>query len=370
MKYYVIAGERSGDLHAGNLIKAISSMDEKAMVRGFGGDYMTEVGAEIVVHYEKLAFMGFLEVVKNYSTIKTYLEQCKIDILSFNPDVLILVDYAGFNLRIAKFAKEQGIRVFYYISPKVWAWNQKRAYKIKKRVDEMFTILPFEPEFYKKFEWDVKYVGNPVLDAVKSYKPDPDFKSSLNIADDKSVIALLPGSRKQELASVLPLMTEICASRKNDHFVVAAVKHLTPLYGAISKLENVSLVFDKTYDLLSCANCAVVTSGTATLETALWNVPQVVVYKTSWITYKIARSLIKVDYISLVNLIADKLVVKELIQEDFNLTNLSGEIELLLNEGNYRDEMLAEYAKIRQVLGEGTASKKAAELMLAALPND
>ncbi|UII32585.1 lipid-A-disaccharide synthase [Fulvivirga ulvae] len=360
MKYFVIAGERSGDLHAGNLIKALKAYDTEASVRGFGGDYMTAAGAEILVHYRELAFMGFLEVVKNLKTIKGLLKRCKEEIDQFKPDVIILIDYAGFNLKIAKYAKEKGIAVYYYISPKVWAWNQKRALKIKRRVDHMFVIMPFEEEFYRKYDWKVDYVGNPVLDAVNDYRPD--IKRTRLEGD---YVAILPGSRQQELLNVFPVINQTIRQFPDQKFAVAAVDNLPgELYESIKSNRNVELVFGYTYDLLAHAKAAIVTSGTATLETAMWEVPQVVVYKTSGISYKIAKWLIKVPYISLVNLIANKEVIKELIQDDLNLKNLSAELTKIINNKNYRSGIIEEYRLMKQQLDIGRASDNAARLMV------
>ena len=360
MKYFIIAGERSGDLHGGNLIKALKDYDGEASVRGFGGDYMSEAGAEILVHYRELAFMGFLEVVKNLGTIRGLLKRCKKEIDQFSPDVIILIDYAGFNLKIAKYAKEKGIPVYYYISPKVWAWNQKRALKIKKRVDKMFVIMPFEQEFYKKYDWHVDYVGNPVLDAVNDYQPD-----LRRTQIDGDYIAILPGSRQQELQNVLPIMDQLVKQFPDQKFAVAAVDNLSDdLYELIKSNSNVNLVFGYTYDLLAHAKAAIVTSGTATLETAMWEIPQIVIYRTSGVSYKIAKWLIRVPYISLVNLIANKEVVKELIQDDLNLNNLSKELDKILNNQNYRNDMLCEYRNMKQKLDIGRASDNAAKLIV------
>ncbi len=365
MKYYLIAGERSGDLHGGNLIKALKDFDKEASFRGFGGDEMQGQGMSLAVHYRQLAFMGFLEVIKNLRTISGYLKQCKQDILEFKPDVVILIDYGGFNMKIAKFCHEKGIRVFYYISPKVWAWNTKRAYKLKKFVDRMFVILPFEKDFFKKFDWEVDYVGNPVLDAVKGHA------TKKLAANGEKVVALLPGSRKQELQKSLPIFKQVIEHNRHYTFVLAAVDSVDQdVYREIASLDNVQLVFDRTYDFLAEANAAIVTSGTATLETALWKVPQVVTYRTSGISYSIAKSLIKVDFISLVNLIAGKEVVKELIQAEFNPARLLSELKLLLEDDQYRKTMLASYDEIYQTLDIGSARENAAKLMVKYLTKE
>ncbi len=368
MKFYLIAGERSGDLHGGNLIKALQARSAGNQFRGFGGDYMRKAGMEVVVHYRELAFMGFVEVLANLRKISKKIKQCKEDILQYKPDVIVLIDYAGFNMRIAKFAKTQGIKVFWYISPKVWAWNQKRALKLKATVDRMFVILPFEKSFFKKFDWDVDYVGNPVLDAIKAHQVQPDFKSVNQIAENESIVALLPGSRQQELKKIIPVITDVAIALKQTQFVVAAVSNLDQkLYGGLKNLLNVRFVYDGAYDLLSIARAAIVTSGTATLETALFKVPQVVVYKTSALTYWIARMIIKVPFISLVNLVADREVVKEMIQENASVEKVSGELLSILNNETYRTAMLNSYDEIIRILDTGSASENTAEKMLGYL---
>ncbi|HTJ52661.1 MAG TPA: lipid-A-disaccharide synthase [Cyclobacteriaceae bacterium] len=365
MRYYIIAGERSGDLHGGNLVKALKKHEEHGIFRGFGGEYMKEAGVDVVVHYSDMAFMGFIEVVKNLNTITRYIKQCKQDILNFKPDVIILIDYGGFNMRIAKFAKQQGFKVFYYIPPKVWAWNQKRALKIKATVDQVFAILPFEKDFFKKFDVHADYVGNPVLDAIKAHVVDKDFIRRNEIPTAKPIVALLPGSRKQELQRVIPVMTEVARANQSYQFVVAAVKNLDEsLYGTLVFLPNVKFVYEETYDLLSCAKAAIVTSGTATLETALFKVPQIVVYSTSVTTYWIVKMMIMVPFISLVNLVAGKEVVKELIQGDFTVPKISAELNKLLNDNSYRETVLNGYDEIIKVLDTGSASENTARLMM------
>ena len=370
MRYYIIAGERSGDLHAGNLVKAIAQKDPSSVFKGFGGDYMKGAGVQLTVHYRELAFMGFAEVVANLNKISRNIKICKNDILEFHPDVVILVDYGGFNTRIAKFAKKKNIRVFYYITPKVWAWYQKRALTLKKNVDRMFVILPFEKEFYKKFDWDVDYVGSPVLDAVRAHQRDTLFVKKNNFDESKPVIAFLPGSRKQELANVIPVMASVALAFPDFQFGVAVVSNLDKtLYGALHDLQNVRFIEDDTYNLLLHSKAAIVTSGTATLETALLRVPQAVIYKTSTISYTIARSFIKVPFISLVNLIAGKQVVKEMIQSDMNAKAVISELKRLVLDENYRSRIAAEYQKIYQTLDIGSASENAAMLMLKYLKN-
>ncbi|SFC63958.1 lipid-A-disaccharide synthase [Flexibacter flexilis DSM 6793] len=363
MKYYIIAGERSGDLHASNLIKSLKQEDPNAQVRAWGGELSEQAGAEIAMHYEKMAFMGFLEVVQNLNTIRKALQFCKDDILAYKPDVVILVDYAGFNMKVAKFTKSQGIRTYYYISPKIWAWNQGRANNIKKYVDKMFVILPFEKDFYKKFDYEVDYVGNPINDSVAAFSPNPNFRKE-NGLDERPIIAILPGSRKQEIEQMLHYMVSIVPSFGDYQFVVAAVPNFPKKYYEQFRRNIITIVYDQTYDLLQEAKAALVTSGTATLETALFEVPQVVCYKGSVITYWIARSLIKVRFISLVNLIADKEVVKELIQDDFTPNNLLAELKKLLSGSPARTQQLTEYKKIKETIGQAGASEKTAKLII------
>ncbi|HEY9005931.1 lipid-A-disaccharide synthase [Ohtaekwangia sp.] len=367
MRYYIIAGERSGDLHGGNLVKALRQRDTNATFRGMGGESMANAGVDLMVHYGDLAFMGFIEVVTNINKISNYIKQCKNDILKFNPDVVILIDYGGFNRRIAKFAKKKGIKVFYYIPPKVWAWYQSRALELKQNVDQMFVILPFEKSFFKKFDVDVDYVGNPVLDAVKAHEADDKFLTKNNL-NEASLVALLPGSRKQELKTIIPLMAGVAKQFPDKQFAVAAVRDLDQtLYDPLRNLPNVKFVVEDTYNLLQHAKTAIVTSGTATLETALFRVPQVVVYKTAFLTYYIVKLLIKVPYISLVNLIADKEVVREMIQGDASVEKVSNELALLLNDSSYRQKMLDNYDFIIKILDTGSASENAARLMVGYL---
>jgi len=310
MKYYIIAGERSGDLHGSNLIKGIRTHDSGAQIRAWGGDMMQEAGAEIVKHYRDLAFMGFFEVVKNLPTILGFLAFCKKDIKNYQPDVVILIDYAGFNMRVAKFAKLNGFKTFYYISPKVWAWNQSRALKIKQFVDKMYVIFPFEQAFFKQFDYKVDYVGNPLFDAIADFSPKEDFRKKARLGQ-KPIIALLPGSRKQEVETMLPLMMSQVYDFPDYQFVIAAVSNLPKeLYARWQSIFPVKLVIDDAYNLLSVADAALVTSGTATLETALFGVPQVVCYRGGWAAYQVYKRVIRVPFVSLVNLILGREVVK------------------------------------------------------------
>lgn len=365
MRYYLIAGERSGDLHGGNLIRAIRKNDPEFVGRGFGGNDMRDAGMELTKHYDELAFMGFTAVIANLGKISANMKQCKADLLAFKPDVVVLIDYGGFNMRIAKFAKQNGLKVFFYISPKVWAWNTKRAWKLKASVDRMFCILPFEKDFYKKFDWDVDYVGNPVLDAIKKFKPDPGFLKKNGIGSDKKIVALLPGSRKMELKRVVPILADVAKANSEIQFVVAAVKTLpVEMYSALSGIPNVKLVFEATYDLLSVADAAMVTSGTATLETALFKVPETLLYKTTMLEEAIVRSLVKIEWLGLVNLILNKNVVKELYQANMTVATLNQELNMLLNDNSYRNNLLSEYDKLYKILDTGSASDNAGRLMV------
>jgi lipid-A-disaccharide synthase len=365
MKYFIIAGERSGDLHGGNLIQSLNKYDPSATFKGMGGEYMQNSGAEILVNYHELAFMGFIEVVKNLRTVSRYIRKVQNYILEFAPDVIVLIDYGGFNMRIAAFAKKNNIKVYYYITPKVWAWYQRRALKLKKNVTKMFVILPFEKAFFEKFGAQADYVGNPVMDAVKQHVADIEFINHYQFDTNKPLVALLPGSRKQELQRMGPVMAEVVKSCPDINFGVAVVNTLDgSLYEPFRYQSNASLIPEDTYNLLLNSRAAIVTSGTATLETALFRVPQVVIYKASASTYRIVKLMIKVQFISLVNLIAGKEVIKELIQDDANVASIRKELKRLLAEGDYRQKMLAEYDKIIKLLDIGSASDNAAKLMV------
>ena len=364
MRYYIIAGERSGDLHAGNLVRAIQQYDPNAEFQGFGGEHMESGGVKLTVHYRDLAFMGLVEILTNLNRISRYIGKCKADIAAFQPDVIILVDYGGFNRRIAKFGKKTGIKVFYYIPPKVWAWYQRRALELKANVDQMFVILPFEKDFFKRFDWEVDYVGNPVLDAVKAHTQDPQFLERNQLAGKTPLVALLPGSRRQELRAIVPLMAAVVGKFPARQFAVAAVSNLDKsLYAPLQQYPNVTFIFEDTYNLLQHAAAAIVTSGTATLETALFRVPQVVVYKASQVSYWLVKQIIRVAYISLVNLIAGKEVVKEMIQGKANPDDVSAELTHMLENAPYRAKMLQEYDQIIKILDTGSASDNAARLM-------
>ena len=374
-RIYIITGEASGDLHGSNLVKELIKQNSentdstKIDIRFWGGDFMTEaVGHPPVKHIRELAFMGFLEVVKNLRTIFSNISECKKDIEAFKPDALVLIDYPGFNIRMAEWAKSKGIKTIYYISPKIWAWKQSRVHKIKRIIDHMFVILPFEKEFYKQFDYPVEYVGNPLIDAILQYeeiKLSRDTFIQKNNLKSEPIIAILPGSRKQEVRLKLPVMLQAVKNMTGYQIVIAGAPSLDPsFYSEFIQSDSVNIVHGKTYDLLSASEAAIVTSGTATLEAAILNIPQVVCYKTSGISYTIAKRLIKIKYISLVNLIMDKEVVRELIQHACNPDSIRHELSLLLKGGRNREEMLNEYSKMRKILGEGGASQKVAQSLL------
>jgi lipid-A-disaccharide synthase len=366
VKYYIIAGEASGDLHASNLMKSIIAKDPAAEFRFWGGDLMAEVaGTSPVKHYKDLAFMGFLEVAKNLGTILKNIKFCKEDFKNYQPDVLILVDYPGFNLRIAEFAKNLGLRVVYYISPQLWAWKEGRVEKIRKFVDEILVILPFEKDFYKKHQVEAHFVGHPLLDAVSNL-PEIDvekFKAE-NQLNEKEIIALLPGSREQEVTKMLALMLSVRENFADYQFVIGGAPSLPKSFYQKYVDENVHFVSNKTYDLLRCSKAALVASGTATLETALLNIPQVVCYRSSMISYEIGKRVVKnIKYISLVNLIMDEEIVTELIQSELNTKTLVKELGKIVN-GAERKRMLDNYQKLQQKLGGKGASDHAAQVIV------
>lgn len=363
MRYYIIAGEASGDLHGSNLIKELKKLDASSDFRCWGGDLMQQQGSTIVKHYKGLAFMGFSEVLMNIRTIMANFKLCKEDLTEYKPDVLILIDYPGFNLRMAEYAKSKGIKVFYYISPQVWAWKQNRINKIKKVVDRMFVILPFEKDFYKRFDVDVDFLGHPLLDAVSQKNIEEQI-----IDTPLPLIALLPGSRKQEILRMLPVMLAV-ADRFSDYsFVIAAAPSIPEdYYRKFIGNRQIKLVFGKTYQILSSSYAAMVTSGTATLETALFGVPQVVCYKAGSLSYYIARMVANVKFISLVNLILEKEAVTELIQDNMNVSALEGQLKILLNDADRREQMARDYEKLKELLGGAGASQKIASKMYSLL---
>jgi len=362
MKYYILAGEASGDLHGSNLIKAIKTKDANAEVRCWGGDLMQEAGAQLVSHYKERAFMGFFEVIKNLFSILKLIKFCKEDIISFQPDALIFIDNSGFNLRIAKWAKPLGFKTFYYISPQVWASRAGRVKTIKEVIDHMYVVFPFVKDFYTTYDYPVQYVGHPLIDAIQTYKlSDKEvFKKEFHL-EEKPIIALLPGSRKQEITNMLNTMLCLVSDYPQYQFIIAAApSQETTFYKTLMGNTNVKLIKSRTYDILNNADAALVTSGTATLETALFKVPQVVCYKGSLISYAIAKRIVKLKYISLVNLVMDTEVVTELIQEEFNYKNLKLEFGKII-EGETRKSMLLAYDDLEEKLGGVGASNTTAQ---------
>ena len=396
MKYYIISGEASGDLHGSNLIKELFKLDKAAKVRCWGGNMMQDAGATLVKHYRELAFMGFTEVILNLPAIFKNISFCKKDIAGYKPDVLVLIDYPGFNLRIAEWAHKQGLKIVYYISPQIWAWKETRIHSIKKNVDKMLVILPFEKAFYAKWNFEAEYVGHPLMEVIE------DFKTQNNTANDKwsiessenndqrtkelitnafftnenninippKIIALLPGSRKQEILKKLPIMLQVAKHFPAYQFVVAKAPGLTDDFYAelLFPYKNVGAVVNKTYQLLSAAEAALVTSGTATLETALFAVPQIICYKGNNISYQIARRLIKIKYIGLVNLIMDKEVVKELIQDELTVENLVTELNKLLHDDNIREQLKKDYQHLKDLLSAGGHASANAAKSICAMP--
>ncbi|WP_321376144.1 lipid-A-disaccharide synthase [uncultured Draconibacterium sp.] len=376
MRYYIIAGEASGDLHGSNLMKELKVADKEADFRFFGGDKMQAVGGELVKHYREMAFMGFVNVILNIRTIKRNMEFCKKDLLNYNPDVLILIDYPGFNLRIAEFAKQNNIKVYYYISPKLWAWKEYRVKKVRAFVDELFTIFPFETEFYKKHGIDVNYVGNPLFDSIREFErtaqSTADFKAKNNL-DERPIIALLAGSRVQEIKGTLSVMKKAVEGRNDYQVVLAGVSSVDKeLYDGILQGSNIKVLYESTYDLLNNAHTALVASGTAALETALFNVPQTVLYKVEGgvLVHYIMAAVLKIDWVSLPNIILGKMAVKELLQKDMTVKKVTAELDRLLADETYRSEILSDYQEMQQLMGEPGCSKRAAEKMVELLSLD
>ena len=371
MKYYIIAGEASGDLHASNLMRALKQTDPEAEFRFWGGDLMQAQGGELVKHYRELAFMGFAEVLFNLKTILSNISFCKKDISAFNPDAIIFIDYPGFNLRIAKWAREQGYQTHYYISPQIWAWKENRINAIKRDIDHMYVILPFEKEFYEeKHNFPVHFVGHPLIDAIgqKDLLDVKAVKEEYQL-DDRPIIAVLPGSRKQEISKMLEVMLSITPNFPEYQFVIAgAPSQDAEFYAPFIKQKNIKLIMNRTYDILSLSHAAMVTSGTATLETALFKIPEVVCYKGNYISYQIARRIVNLDYISLVNLIMKREVVKELIQDDFNTKTLKKEFKKIL-EDEHRTKIFKDYFELERKLGGKGASEKTAQLIVEAIKN-
>ena len=365
MKYYIIAGEASGDLHGSNLIKELQKIDAKAQIRCWGGDKMKATGATLVKHYKELAFMGFAEVVKNLPEILKNFKFCKNDILAFHPDVIIFIDYPGFNLRMAKWAKENQYKTVFYISPQVWAWKENRVKNIKKYIDKMLVILPFEKDFYKKWNYEVEYVGHPLVKVIEDFKKDhPEIHVSEN------TIALLPGSRKQEIEAKLPVMLQATKNLPEYQFVVGKAPSIEDEFyeGFIKDYKNVKVISNETYSLLMKSVAALVTSGTATLETALFGVPEIVCYKASNISYQIAKRLVKLKFISLVNLIMNKEVVKELIQNDLTSEKITVQLNNVLFDSRKKQQLKNDYSALKQLLSEGgNASQNAAKSICSLL---
>jgi lipid-A-disaccharide synthase len=375
MKYYIIAGEASGDLHGSNLIRELKKKDAGAWVRGWGGDLMRVAGADVVKDYRDLAFMGFTEVVRNLPTILKNIKFCKSDILQFKPDAIVFIDYPGFNLRIAEWARKTGFKTIYYISPQVWAWKESRVKDIRSNIDKMLVILPFEKDFFHRWSYDTEYVGHPLVEVIERFKqsleahkaPEIYMPGGRTIQPTLPLVALLPGSRKQEILKKLPVMLEASLSFPGFQFVVAEAPGQDSVFydEILKKFPQAGRVKNQTYALLMRAYAACVTSGTATLETALFDVPEVICYKGSNISYQIAKRLIKVKYISLVNLIMDRPVVKELIQEQMNVPNIISELSKLTSNEDTRKQILRDYADLRALLSlGGNASEKAADLIV------
>lgn len=370
MKYYLIAGEASGDLHGSNLVKELYKLDNHSIFRGWGGDKMERQGVEIVKHFKDLAFMGFAEVIKNLPIIFQNLSFCKKDILHYKPDALILIDYPGFNLRIAKWAKKNNLKVFYYISPQIWAWKEGRVNVIKKYVDKMLVILPFEKEFYQKWNYEVDYIGHPLIKEIEDYKKDPSCSPADKFSEGKQIIALLPGSRKQELEIKLPIMLQVAQYFPNYTFLLAKAPGIDEKFyeSYVDQYNNVKTISNNTYYVLSIAVAALVTSGTATLETALFGVPQVVCYKGSSLSYQIAKRLVKIKYISLINLIMNKEVVTELIQNELTVSNLKNALNKILHDEKNIEQIKSSYSSLKKLLShEGNASENGAKIIYSTL---
>ncbi len=372
MKYYFIAGEASGDLHASNLIKELVKEDQNALIRGFGGELMEQAGMKLSTHYREMAFMGFIPVLMNLKTIKRNFDICEKDILDFQPDVLVLVDYPGFNLRIAEFAKKNGIKVFYYISPKIWVWKKHRIKKIRAFVDEMFTILPFETEFYKNLNFEVNYVGNPVLDSVVEKLKPVDFEAFINEnkLNNKPIIAMLPGSRLQEIKSLLPRMLKAASVFRDYQMIVTAAPNIDQgLYDELLNGYDANLVFDKTYQVLQHADVAVLASGTVSLEAGVIKTPQIVCYRMAGglLFYFIGKWFLKITKVSLVNIILGRWAIRELLQHHCSVTNIRKELELILNDNKHREEIFKSYDELHKKLGNPGASARAAKLIVARL---
>jgi lipid-A-disaccharide synthase len=360
--YFLIAGESSGDIHGARLIQALRKKDPQAEFHGFGGDLMQAAGMNLKQHFRDISYMGFKEVLLHLRTISKAIKQCKQEILKLKPDVIILIDYPGFNLRIADFAKKRNFKIAYYISPQIWAWKENRVHKIKRNVDRMISILPFEKDFYARYDFAIDYVGHPLLDHINAFTPDADFIEKHQLLG-KQLVAMLPGSRKQEIKKILPVFREVCKKNPDQYFLVAATSSVDKsLYASIEKQSNAVLIYDDSYNILYHAQSGIIKSGTSTLEAALFGLPSMVVYKTTATTYYLSKWMIKVDYISLVNLIMGKQIVKEWIQQDCSPDVIDSELKLLQTE-SYRSKMTHDYNVLREKLGNKGASDKAADVV-------
>ncbi len=362
MRYFIIAGEASGDMHGANLMRAIKKVDADAVFQFWGGDKMNAEAKGLLVHYRDTAVMGLIEVIMKLRTIFSNINRCKNDVLAFAPDVVILIDYPGFNLRIAEFCKKKKIRTVYYISPKVWAWKENRAKKLEQFVDQLLLIFPFEVSYFKKWKVNATYVGNPLLDEIAAFKPNANFYTK-NHLETKPIIALLPGSRKHEISRMLPTMIEAVKKFSQYQFVIAGAPSIEKSFYEQYLTQDVKIVYEQTYDLLHHAEAGVVCSGTATLEAALFNVPQVCGYAGHPITYAIGKMLITIEHFSLVNLCLQRLCITELLQHTFNVQTVQHELELILPNGKSRNKMLADYVELRNLLGNEGASDRAAKII-------
>ncbi|MES2381635.1 MAG: lipid-A-disaccharide synthase [Bacteroidota bacterium] len=364
MKYFIVAGEASGDLHGANLIKAIKEKDATAEFRFWGGDLMSKQANGLLMHYKNTSIMGFIEVILKIRTILNFISLCKKQIDFFNPDKVILIDYPGFNLRIAEYAKNKGYEVTYYIAPKVWAWKENRAKKLELFVDKLLLIFPFEVDYFKKWKVNATYIGNPLLDEINAFKPNPTFKKENHLDESKPIIALLPGSRKQEISTTLPNMMLLASKYHQFEFVICAAPAIPEEFYQKFIGPNTKIIYNQTYEVLALAKAAVVCSGTATLETALFNVPQVCGYVANSISYLIAKQFVKIKYISLVNLNLDKNAIVELIQHDYNLQNLQTAFEAILPEGKNYQALMNDYKNLQHILNKQGASKNAADIII------
>jgi lipid-A-disaccharide synthase len=356
MKYFILAGEKSGDLHGSNLIQEIKKLDKEAEIQAWGGDLMEAQGAELLIHHNQLAIMGILGVIQNLQRLKGLFKTFGEQIEVFQPDAVIFIDYGGFNVKAAKIAKKKGFQTHFYIAPKVWAWNKGRVDELKKWIDHLYVIFPFELSLFREAGIPTEYVGNPLQDAIQSFKPNEQFSLK-----SKKYIALLAGSRKQEIKTALPLFEQLAKANPDLYFVIAGISDWKELYQT-----NIPVLFDQTYDVVQQAEMAIVTSGTATLETALLNTPQIVVYKTDWVFYSLAKIVIQIKYISLVNIILDKLAVPELIQAKFSVEHMTTWMRDLLTKGTTYQQQKNDYKELQKVVGNAGASKKTAELIYSA----